>query len=566
MGVRRAMDTVLELAHRGVRPIYTFGPLIHNPQAVDMLRARGVDVAEDLSTVTGGTVVIRSHGISPEQRRLIGTLGVQVRDATCPRVAKVQAIIKRHAADGWSCIIVGDRDHPEVCGLLGFAGEQGWVVSAPEEIDDLPHFDNVCVVAQTTQSRDSFKTVVDRIQARYENCVVYDTICDSTTRRQEEVRRLAGMVDAMVVVGGRNSANTARLAEISRATGTPTIQIETDEELDEAWLRQFKTVGITAGASTPNWMIDHVIDRVESTNGSGRTSPLRWFTWITKAFVRSHLYVALGAASLSYASCRLQGVEPNFTFHFIACFYVFGMHILNRFTDIEAARVKEPSRVWFYQKHKKPLIALGLFAGIGALVLAAPLGSFPFFMVLLATILGSIYRIPVIPAEWSGPLRLRSLKDIPASKDVFLALGWTMVTVVLPPLAVREWIFELNTLTAFIFVLVLVFMRSVLSDIRDIQSDTMLGRETLPIILGMDRTKGLLWLLGIVLMGVLVSSAWMGITPGLSYYLLIPVLYAGICLIVYNRIMVPRGVWMEMVVDFTFILAGGVAYLWYLMT
>ncbi len=233
MGVRRAVDMVLDMAqHKGDRRIFTYGPLIHNPQTVELLKRRGIIPVKDIEGIEEGTtVIIRAHGISPQERDTLKGKGVMIIDATCPRVGRVQSIIKKHAAQDYRIIIVGDAEHPEVDGLLGYAGNRGIVVSSLEDVDRMPAMEKVCVVAQTTQSLDEFRAIVEKIRGRVPETVVFDTICDSTEKRQAEIKELACEMDAVFIVGGRNSANTQRLAQISESMGTPTFHIETAGEI-----------------------------------------------------------------------------------------------------------------------------------------------------------------------------------------------------------------------------------------------------------------------------------------------------------------------------------------------
>ena len=184
MGVRRAMEIVLEAAHRHQDPIYTHGPLIHNPQVLRMLEKKGITVLGDPSGKKPGTVIIRAHGVPPQEFEKLEQAGFQVIDATCPRVIKVQAIIKRYAEEGYTPIIVGDQDHPEVIGLLGYSQNKGIVISDLRQLQQLPPLDRVIVVAQTTQDETLFQEVVEALKHRYPDLKVFNTICNATHERQ----------------------------------------------------------------------------------------------------------------------------------------------------------------------------------------------------------------------------------------------------------------------------------------------------------------------------------------------------------------------------------------------
>ena len=328
MGVRRAVDKVLDIAqHPSKCPLYTYGDLIHNPQTVELLKKRGIfplDHLEDLDSCgKDATLIIRAHGITPDERKKIKEKGVRIVDATCPKVAHVQSIIKKHAARGYTTLIIGDKDHPEVNGLLGYTCGRGIVIANPEEADRLPALDKVCVVAQTTQSVDLFNDTVKKIRTKFPHAVIFYTICDSTEKRQTEIKKLASHMDAVVIVGGKNSANTRRLASLAEKQGVPAFQIETAEELDQLPLTGFEKIGVSAGASTPNWIIDRVVDSITSYQAGGSKNT-RWFFKPWLFTVRTDIYSALGAGGLSLASsCRtwkcISSIFLPLLFTFMPC-------------------------------------------------------------------------------------------------------------------------------------------------------------------------------------------------------------------------------------------------------
>jgi len=227
MGVRRAMEMTLAEANRQEGPLYTYGPLIHNRQVLGLLESRGVRSVQDVEGLEGGRIVIRAHGIPPDQRGVLKQSGLEMVDATCPKVARVQALIRSHTRKGYQAVIVGDPDHAEVVGLVGYSEGPAYVIQGPEEVAALPPIERVVVVAQTTQNGDVYRETVERLRSRFAQVLAFDTICEATHDRQQEVRSLARQVDAMVVVGGYHSGNTRRLVEIARETGVKTFHVET---------------------------------------------------------------------------------------------------------------------------------------------------------------------------------------------------------------------------------------------------------------------------------------------------------------------------------------------------
>jgi (E)-4-hydroxy-3-methyl-but-2-enyl pyrophosphate reductase len=570
MGVRRAMNMVLETANKDKGPIYTYGPLIHNSQALAMLEARGIRSTTDLQEASQGTIVIRSHGATPEKRKELKASVAAVKDSTCPYVATASGTIKKYAAKGYDIVIVGDPKHPEVITHLGYAQGRGTVIASEADVEAYqPTSQRICLVSQTTQRMTLFHLMAEKLKGKVQDLEVHNTICDDTTERQTEVATLTKEVEALVVVGGKNSANTKHLAEIAESQGTPVTKIETEEDLDTSWLKPYTRIGVMAGASTPNWMIERVLDKIERTRGA-REPYLRVAVFTLLRFLsKSNLFLALGAAAVSYAACRLQGIEPSLVFNFIAAFFVFGVHLLNHFTEPEIQRVNEPARHAFYIRHRSLLFILGIVSAVGTLLLSALLGWAPFVVVLLALALGVIYRIPIFPGSLAKLTRFRRLSEIPMSKDLFLALGWVFLTVLLPPFALAGRAVGVNALLAALFVFILAFSRSILYDLRDIQGDMIVGRDTIPIAIGKPRTQTLLAVLFSLLgLALIVIPILYGVrlVSALSLLMLIPTGYAGLTLYLYHRRRIVRGLSFEYAVDSVFLLAGAVAYLWHLLT
>lgn len=262
-GVKRAIDTAMRTVreHREV-PIYTLGPLIHNPQVVARLARLGIQVADSIEDIDSGIVIIRSHGVPPEIMARAREKGLKIVDATCPFVVRAMRWAAQLNKDGYQVVIVGERDHPEVIAVLGCTNNRGVVVANPKAVSHIPKAARYGVVAQTTQSLSNYRACVAQLVGMGKEIKVYDTICTATAKRQQAARELASQVDVMLVVGGRNSANTTRLAQICKEGGARTYHIETQEEIDENWFHPGEIVGVTAGASTPNWLIEEVVERM----------------------------------------------------------------------------------------------------------------------------------------------------------------------------------------------------------------------------------------------------------------------------------------------------------------
>ena len=261
-GVKRAVDKVYELADQE-DTVYTFGPIIHNEEVVQDLESKGVQVLnslDELTAVTDGIVVIRSHGVPREVYQLMDEKHIRYADATCPFVKKIHKLVEKHSREGRRIVIVGNDHHPEVEGIKGWCLTPPIVISTIEEAGNLPisQSEPICVVSQTTFNYNKFKDIVEILEKKRYDRIVLNTICSATEERQEEAVRLASQVDAMIVIGGKTSSNTQKLFEICSNACENTYYIQTLVDLDIKPFQSFRHVGITAGASTPNKIIEEV--------------------------------------------------------------------------------------------------------------------------------------------------------------------------------------------------------------------------------------------------------------------------------------------------------------------
>ena len=262
-GVQRAVDTVYEQVEKGIRPIYTYGPIIHNEVVVQDLEERGVQVLEgkeDLGQLTEGTVIIRSHGVGKEIYDLISAKGLNCVDATCPFVKKIHRTVEKESAAGRQIIIIGNDNHPEVEGIKGWVNGEVIVINKEEQIEklSLPEQTKACIVSQTTFNHNKFKYLVEIIRKKGYDITVVNTICNATHVRQVEAQKISSKVDGMIVIGGKNSSNTQKLYDICRNECENTFYVQTVKDLNLHELKSLKSIGITAGASTPKNIIEEV--------------------------------------------------------------------------------------------------------------------------------------------------------------------------------------------------------------------------------------------------------------------------------------------------------------------
>ena len=262
--VKRAVDQVYEQTEKeNGKKIYTYGPIIHNEEVVKDLRSRGVEVIhseEELAALTEGIVIIRSHGVPKRIYDLLEERKLQYVDATCPFVKKIHNIVKKASEEGSHVIIIGNPEHPEVQGIMGWSLLPVTVIQDAEEAEQLslPEEQKICIVSQTTFNYNKFKDLVEIISKKRYDISVLNTICNATKERQTEAKSIAKGVDAMIVIGDKHSSNTQKLFEICKKACNNTYYIQTLDDLDMNQLRSVETVGITAGASTPNKIIEEV--------------------------------------------------------------------------------------------------------------------------------------------------------------------------------------------------------------------------------------------------------------------------------------------------------------------
>ena len=275
-GVERAIQIAREEAKGGARRVYTDGPLIHNKQMMDALSQEDVREVGDYQSKEQlnleepdekeAVVVVRAHGISPQRRDYLKGLGLPFRDGTCPDVGIIAGKVKSHAEKGYSVVIFGDPAHPEVIGLMGYAEGRGHVVHSMDDLQELPELgEHVAMVSQSTMFTHEFKSLTEELSKRYPGLIVFDTICGATKERQSDLVELVrDGAEAIVVIGGKHSANTRKLAKLATSHNRPTFHVETAEDLDFSELQKFSTVGVTAGASTPEFIIRSVCEKLET--------------------------------------------------------------------------------------------------------------------------------------------------------------------------------------------------------------------------------------------------------------------------------------------------------------
>ncbi len=271
-GVKRAVKMAIDAAETCKPPekLNTLGPIIHNPQVVKSLEEKGIYPMNGISGSGCGTIIIRSHGVKSDIMKRLKSKKVKIIDATCPFVKQAQNYIITAAGSGYFIIMVGDKNHPEVQSVISFADEHRFlIINNPDDFKNIPVSEKLALISQTTQDVNFYNYVINEVfKIAEREIIVFNTICDATKLKQDESKLLASNVDVMIVVGGHNSANTNKLEGICMAIQKNTYHIETEKELNPKWFINVNTVGITAGASTPDWIIEKVVNTIRHLDGN----------------------------------------------------------------------------------------------------------------------------------------------------------------------------------------------------------------------------------------------------------------------------------------------------------
>jgi 4-hydroxy-3-methylbut-2-enyl diphosphate reductase len=569
MGVRRAVEIALDEANiKKGNKIKTFGPLIHNPQVLKLLEDKKIQCIEEIPENGDGTIIIRAHGIPPQSKKKLEKAGFQVVDATCPRVIKVQAIIKKHSAKGYDVIIAGDHDHAEVIGLLGYAGEKGHVINSIEEFEALPDFEKAIVVAQTTQNTKFYKELEKKISENHPEYKFFNKICDSTEKRQEEIKEIAKEVDTVIVVGGKTSGNTKRLKEVASQEGKRAFHIENESELDMNFVASQKKIGITAGASTPNWVISQVYKAIKTAKLKKEKSALLCCFIVLKFLLRSNILLAAGAGALTTAAAVLLDVSPLPAGAVIAAsLYIFSIHTINNLTLIDSDKFNDPQKAIMYEKYKIPLFFAAVFAGFLCIGISFTLGVLPFLTIVFMSIAGLCYKLPIIniPRLTNG---FEPLSRIKGSKAVLIAGAWGMLCTMLPVVSGDDFSFSkiFGIFVSFIFCASMALFRTIWVDILAIQGNKIAGEITIPILYGEKRTSSFIKYLLLSMILLLFISSFLGIITNFGYLLMVYPALSLFFIIFNSRKEIQPGYFDDVITESLFIAAGILALIWKVFT
>jgi len=498
-GVKRAIDITLQASRNRKKRIFTFGPLIHNPQLIELLNNKKIHTISDYKHIEQSDIIIRTHGITPDIRSDIRKAGHHIIDATCPLVARVQGMIKKFSGKGYAIVIVGDEGHAEIVGLKGFVKTSVHVISGKEEVSSLPAYEKVFVAAQTTCDRKRYSEAVKELQKKYPTLEVGDTICEATYTRQDEVIALANEVDLVIVVGGENSANTKRLADIARQHGAKSIRIETELELSAGMINGHKSIGVTAGASTPQWLVERVVHKLQKLAYKGG---YRFFSLAEamRFLTKSNLLLAFSGAGLAYINMRIMDVRPTLPLAAVSFFAVLATYLSYQLLNASNLMISDHGKYQYHARFKKIFWSIALFSAVAGGAISFHLGVWQGLLFMALVLVGATYRADALTWKMLAPVA--RLKDIPGSKDIFAATAWGVITVIIPYLSAEK---SPELTLPLVYTFGLIYVRSLLFELRDVKKDQVVGREVLPVLFGVQTTSlvvyGILFILSLVLAG-----------------------------------------------------------------
>jgi len=490
MGVRKAVLRIVDEINSSEDEILVYGPLIHNPQTIRILDKRGVKTIYNLDTIKNKTVAIRTHGIPLESLRKIKKQAGRYINLTCPRVARVQGIVKKYSDNGYYTIIIGDPDHAEVESIKSYASSGVTVIPSPDNIDFIQKADKYIVVAQTTLNKAVYSEITALIDKSYNNVIFCNTICDSTHSRQDDVTSaINNGIDALVVVGGKNSANTNRLASIGRDNNIKTFHVETEEELVEDDFRDVAHVLVTAGASTPGWVINNVLEKLFDINYKNK----RMIINIAKSFfeftIRTNIISSIASAFMTMLFEWALGVWSGFKLPAISAMYVFSMYSVNNYFAKSSLKESNPFK---YKLHKKNSVLIIIITLLFLLISQYLIFTFSLKLIVVYYILlvtGILYTTPMV-RKFVQNLP-RNVQIIYKMKSMIATSGWILICS-LPIWMIPVDIFTskiIIILTVFTFAAYMIITRNLLHDIIGYHGDLIIGSNTLPLSIGMNGSR-----------------------------------------------------------------------------
>jgi len=495
MGVRNAILRIVDELNSSEEKIYMYGPLIHNPQTIEVLRNRGLITIDSLDELKDRQIAIRTHGIPVDENKKIRKDALRTINLTCSRVARVQSIIKKYSSEGYYTIIVGDKDHAEVVGLKSYARAGVQVVSDVADIDKISNAEKYIIVSQTTHERNQFDQIVNEISKRFKNVNVIDTICDSTKLRQDDVKNgIKRGIDTLVVAGGKNSANTSRLVKIGIDNGIKTFHIETDSELNKEDFKDSKYVLVTAGASTPGWIINNVLEKLYIIKNESSNFFIKSFKHYLELLIRSNIVSSIASMFMVLLAQLYADIPLNIDYGIITALYIFVMYSVNNYFDRSFLIKSNSYKYKIYDKYGSRLLIFSIIAFIVSIYLSMRMSLELAVIILIPYVFGLIYSTPLVK-NLVKKLNFTIIQKLYNTK-IITGFGWILAVVVFPYYGYNiSWGIYLST---GLFFFLFVFLRHLIIDFVAFQGDLILGRDTLQTWLGVKKVVLLSYLISII--------------------------------------------------------------------
>ncbi|MCX8122961.1 MAG: 4-hydroxy-3-methylbut-2-enyl diphosphate reductase [Spirochaetes bacterium] len=523
MGVRKAvLDIVNEINH-SEESIYILGPLIHNPQTVSILQSRGLITIDSFGNINNKIVAIRTHGMPKESLRILKEKASRIINLTCPRVARVQGIVKKYSKEGYFAIIIGDDHHAEVESVKSYTDAGVVVISSTDDIDKIPKAIKYIVVAQTTFDENLFEKITQILKSKYDNLLIFNTICDSTHNRQSDViNAIKEGIDTLVVVGGKNSANTQRLAKIGKNSNIKTFHIETEDDLHDEDFMNSKYVLVTAGASTPGWIINNVLEKLYSISNKYESPIKHVLMRFLEIATRLNLLSSIASFFMSLLLEEILGIWSSYKFPLLSASFIFLMYAINNYFLKDTLKITNPFK---YKLHKNnhfviltATVALILFSMIITFLINDYVSIILYYIILFTGMVYSTSYMQFFIKKYlpSFIQTIYSIKSIPAN------IGWITITLIIPLLnAYQNNKDQLNTyfiISLILFLSFLIISRNLLLDFIGFSGDLIIGNITIPIILGLKKAKFIFYILSIISM---VSIFYLALLYNIMYIVFI---------------------------------------------
>ena len=531
-GVKYAVENTFSQAVKSENEIYVDGHLIHNPQTLDMLKNSGVNTYEDkkdISILDGKTVIIRAHGVSPERRDILSKHAKKLVNLTCKYVAKTQGLVKKYSLLGYRIIVIGNPVHPEIIGICGFADDV-FIIYKDSDLDNLPNDEKkVLIVSQTTLQKDTFYKFVSKIKDKYKDSeiIIKDTICEATEQRQNEILDIAKRNDVVLVIGGSESSNTKNLYKIASDI-RPTFYVEYKEDLNDLDLSSYRNVGIMAGASTPDWLIEEVAQTIKDKYASCLA---KFFSNIFDFLNYGYIFFSVGAFLMSYAVYDILSQTFQYQIGIITASYYLYTSLSNGYSNY-TIRISDKKRYMFYNKYKSFFMSIIFISCINMFYFSYKMGVEILMLTLLSSLLGIGYNMSFKrQSKFDNSLFFCIFKKLIPFKAIVISVAVTILLngsiFILHNNIIKEKFFAYLFSASIVFIFM--FIRQALIEIKFSQSDKIAGAITLTSYI---EPKKLTFIIGIVpiipilfmFIGIIMGK--FSLSNNIKY--LIPIFYSGI--------------------------------------